>query len=196
MVTGESIRLHDLQLEIGSSADEGTDVQKASPEGQESKESPKKPTTASPVDWWHQDSARGITFSPGQNGVPEKPTVCRRNKLKKQTWSTVLTNRAFSEGKHTLEFSIDALVPGINKWHLIVGIVPAGAKRPVVWLGAVGGVGYVAGNGGKINASGDRSSFGEQFGQGDTIAVHLDFDEKSVSFSKNGGPRKIAFPDF
>jgi len=129
--------------------------------------------------------------------IDERQPNLATNTGSNDKWQCVRSTRVFGKsgtGREAFEVELVSLPPTPNSWQVIVGVVPTsfqcgGSKQ---WVGAYKSWGYIGGTGGVCHDSPNSMPYGETFGQGDIIGVILDFDAKTIEFTKNGVSQGIA----
>ena len=114
------------------------------------------------------------------------------NRGSKDKWMAVRGVAMYTEGKHTFGIRVVHDTPTKNQWRFIVGLVTP--QFPLTWVGAQNSYGYISGSGGKVHQVGSSIEYGPTWGEtGDVILCHVDFDEGTISFTKNGKNLGVAF---
>ena len=98
-----------------------------------------------------------------------------------ESWSSVLGNQGFMQGKNYWEIRIDRSPTA----YLFVGVALRHANLSTFLGGDQYGWGYI-GDRALYHKRSKLKLYGDRFGQGDVIGVTLDMDEGTLSFTRNG----------
>jgi len=116
------------------------------------------------------------------------------NKGSNNTWQCAVGRQEFRRGRHSFAVEMMKDASTTNTWRVIVGVVPQSFDvKETGWLGSQSSWGYIAGTGGKCHNEGKSEDYGEKYGHRDVITVELDFDNKTITFYKNGKSQGVAF---
>lgn len=105
-----------------------------------------------------------------------------------ETWSTILGTTPFCTGINYWELHLDKSATS----YLFIGVATRDADLTTFLGGDDNGWGFI-GDRALYHKRTKVKAYGERFGQGDTIAVTLNMDRGTLSFSKNGQDLGVAF---
>ena len=120
-----------------------------------------------------------------------------RNAGSNDKWQMVRSVQTFSTGVQRACVKLVSDPATSNTWRFIIGVTPNAldCSGPKQWVGTGGSWGYIAGTGGRCHHAAKSEAYGEKYHEGDVIGVVMDFDARTLSFSRNGVSQGVAYDD-
>ena len=127
---------------------------------------------------------------------PDTPSIVR-DTGSADKWQMARSVQVFSAGVQRVAVKILSDPHTSNTWRFIIGVVPSSldVSGPKQWVGTGGSWGYIAGTGGKCHNQAKSEEYGAKYGEGDIIGLVMDFEQRTLSFWKNGASQGVAYED-
>ena len=127
---------------------------------------------------------------------PDAPSVLR-NAGSNDKWQMARSLQVFSSGVQRVAVKVLSDPHTSNTWRFIIGVVPTSldVSGPKQWVGTGGSWGYIAGTGGRCHSQAKSEDYGAKYGEGDVVGLVMDFEQRTLSFWKNGASQGVAYED-